>query len=208
MPSLDFRILLVTDRHQTQGRSLSTMLAQAVAGGVRAIQVRERDLSTRELLRLTQEIRTHTGLHAVQLIMNDRVDLVLALELDGVHLRANSMPTAVARRLLGAQRLIGISAHSLAEVRQANEEGADYVVYGPIFETPSKRAFGPPLGLDALESACRASRVPIFAIGGITRDRVQDVYRRGASGIAVIGAILNQENVVSAAKELCADSEK
>ena len=100
--------------------------------------------------------------------MNDRIDLVLALGLDGVHLRANSLPLCMARQLVGTGRLVGISTHSIEEVRQANQDGADYVVFGPIFETVTKRRFGAPLGLEALADACRRSTIPVFAIGGVT----------------------------------------
>lgn len=202
MSSVSFRILLVTDRHQTHV-PLSAALSEAVLGGVRAIQVREREMPLRELLALVQDIQRAVELYSVRLIMNDRLDLVLALDLDGIHLRGNSIPAPVARRLLGPHRLVGVSTHSLEEVRQANEDGADYVVFGPIFDTPSKRPFGPPLGLDALEAACAASHIPVFAIGGITRERIPDAWRKGAYGVAVIGSILMREDVAAAARELC-----
>jgi thiamine-phosphate pyrophosphorylase len=201
MPPVDFRLLLVTDRHQLQGRSLATVLSQAILAGVPAIQLRERDLPTGELLFLAQEIHALAAPRAVPLIVNDRVDLVLALDLDGVHLRANSLPVSVARHLIGPDRLIGISTHSVEEVRWANNDGADYVIFGPIFDTPSKRSFGPPLGLDALADVCRESTIPVFAIGGITSERVHDARRAGAHGVAVIGALLTRDDIGVAARE-------
>jgi thiamine-phosphate pyrophosphorylase len=204
MPPVDFRLLLVTDRRQTRGRSLSSVLRSAVEGGVPAIQLRERDLPTVELLALTRELRSITTSRAVPLIMNDRVDLVLALSLDGVHLRADSLPVSVARRLVGAGRLVGVSTHTMQEVSQANQEGADYVVFGPVFDTPSKRPFGAPVGLAALAEVCHRSTVPVFAIGGVTRARVPDVRRAGAHGVAVIGAILDRDDVAAATSELVA----
>lgn len=207
MPPINFRLLLVTDRHQTQGRALSMVLQQAVKAGVPAIQLRERDLSTQDLLALTKEVQVMTAPRSIPLLVNDRIDLVVALNAAGVHLRSNSMPVSVARRLLGVQRLIGISTHSLSEVRQANDEGADYVVLGPVFETPAKRQFGPPLGLNLLEAACGESRVPVFAIGGINAARAQDARRAGAHGVAVIGAILARDDIAVATKELLASLE-
>jgi thiamine-phosphate pyrophosphorylase len=207
MSPVNFRILLVTDRHQAHA-SLPAVLLEAALGGVRAVQVRERDMPSRALLALVQEIQESIKPHGVRLIMNDRLDLVLALDLDGVHLRGNSVPTPVARRLLGPHRLVGVSTHSVAAVRQANEEGADYVVFGPIFETPSKRPFGPPLGLDALATACAASQIPVFAIGGITLERLSEVCGEGAHGVAVIGAILMRDDVAAAARGLCAEMTK
>lgn len=207
MSPVDFRLLLVSDRQQTGDRSLSSVLKQSVEAGVPAIQLRERDLPTTELLLLAQEVQAITASRAVPLIMNDRVDLVLALDLDGVHLRANSLPVSVVRRLIGAHRLIGISTHSVDEVRQANQDGVDYVVFGPIFDTPSKRSFGPSVGLDALNDVCRQSTVPVFAIGGMTSARVRDVRRVGAHGVAVIGAILARDDVAAATSELLASLE-
>jgi len=202
MPPVNFRLLLVTDRHRTRGRSLPSVLKQAVNAGLPAVQLRERDLSTSELLLLAQEIRSITSRRAVPLIINDRVDLMLALNLDGVHLRANSLPISAVRRLAGADRLIGISTHSLAEVQEANGEGADYVVFGPIFDTPSKRQFGSPVGLEQLAEVCSRSAVPVFAIGGVTRAFVPDVLRAGAHGVAVIGSILDRDDAAAATREL------
>jgi thiamine-phosphate pyrophosphorylase len=201
MPPVNFRLLLVTDRHQLQGRSLSTVLSYAITAGVPAIQLRERDLPTGELLSLAQEVHALAAPRAVPIILNDRVDLVLALNLDGVHLRADSLPVSVARRLVGPDRLIGISTHSVEEVRGANRDGADYIIFGPIFDTPSKRSFGSPLGLDALADVSRESTIPIFAIGGIACERVRDVRRAGAHGVAVIGALLNRDDIGEAVRE-------
>ena len=202
MPPVNFRLLLVTDRHRTRGRSLPSVLKQAVNAGLPAVQLRERDLPTSELLLLAQEIRSITSRRAVPLIINDRVDLMLALNLDGVHLRANSLPISAVRRLAGADRLIGISTHSLAEVQEANGEGADYVVFGPIFDTPSKRQFGSPVGLEQLAEVCSRSAVPVFAIGGVTRAFAPDVLRAGAHGVAVIGSILDRDDAAAATREL------
>ncbi len=200
MPPVHFRLLLVTDRHQTRGRPLPEILHHAIAAGLPAIQLRERDLPTGELLSLAQEIRALAVLRTVPLILNDRVDLVLALGLDGVHLRSDSLPVSSARRVLGSDRLIGISTHSVDEVRRANQDGADYIIFGPIFDTSSKRSFGPPLGLDLLAEVCRESTVPIFAIGGITCERARAVRRAGAHGVAVIGALLTHDDIGDAVR--------
>ena len=169
--------------------------------GVPAIQLRERDLPTGELLSLAREVHALAVPRAVPLILNDRVDLVLALNLDGVHLRANSLPVSTVRRLIGPDRLIGISTHSVEEVQRANHDGADYIIFGPIFDTPSKRSFGSPLGLSVLADVCRDSMVPIFAIGGITSERVRDVRQAGAHGVAVIGALLMCADIGAAVHE-------
>ncbi|UVT16789.1 MAG: thiamine phosphate synthase [Nitrospira sp.] len=201
MPSVNFRLLLVSDRTQAGDRSLPSLIRQAVGAGLPAVQLRERDLSTNELLRLAQDIQAVTKPGSVSLIMNDRVDLLMALDWDGVHLRADSLPSVAVRRVIGPHRLIGVSTHSVEEVRSANHGGADYVVFGPIFDTPSKRSFGPPLGLDRLSDVCRQSRIPVFAIGGMTSERVRDVRRAGAHGVAVIGALLTRDDIGAAVRE-------
>jgi thiamine-phosphate pyrophosphorylase len=204
MRSVSFRLLLVTDRTQTGGRPLPSLIQQAVDAGLPAVQLRERDLSTGEVLALARAIQSITAPRAVPLIVNDRVDLALAMNVDGVHLRANSLPVSVARRLIGADRLVGVSTHSLDEVEQANRDGADYVLFGPIFDTPSKRSFGPPLGLSALTEVCRRSAIPVFAVGGVTSMSASDIRRAGAHGVAVIGAILTHDDVAAATRGMLA----
>lgn len=201
MPAVNFRLLLVTDRTQVGGRSLPSLIQQAVSAGLPAVQLRERDLSMGELLPLAREIQSITTSHAVPLIVNDRVDLMMALNLDGVHLRSDSLPPVPVRRLIGPHRLMGVSTHSVEDVRCATQSGADYVVFGPIFETPSKRSFGPPLGLDLLADVCCRSSIPVLAIGGITCERARDVRRVGAHGVAVIGALLTRDDIGEAVRE-------
>lgn len=202
MPPVDFHLLLVTDRTLARGRSLSSALQDAVGAGVPAIQLRERDLPALELLSLAKQLHVMTRGPAVPLIINDRVDIAVALDLEGVHLRASSLPVQAARRVIGPHRLIGVSAHSVEEVQRASNDGADYVIIGPIFETPSKREFGAPLGLSVLADACRHSSVPVFAIGGITRERIETVCDAGAFGVAMIGGILGRADVAMAASEM------
>ncbi len=201
MPRVDFPLYLVTDRRQTGGRPLAPLVGQAAAAGLRTVQVRERDLATRDLLALSAELRAMMQAQGGRVMINDRADLVLALGADGVHLRADSLPVKVVRRLLGPERLIGVSAHSLDEVVRAESDGADFVVLGPVYDTPSKREYGPPIGLHLLEAAGRRCRIPVFAIGGITAARVAEVRRAGAYGVAVVSAILSAESAASATRQ-------
>jgi thiamine-phosphate pyrophosphorylase len=202
MPGVDFRLLLVTDRHQTNGCPLVPLLQRVLEAGMPAIQLRERDLSARELVTLAREVQAVTASRRSQLLINDRIDVALALEGVGVHLRSNSLPVAVARQLLGAQCLLGVSVHAVEEVLSAQSQGADYVILGPIYETPSKQMFGPPLGIHTLEKACRLVRIPIVGIGGVTAARAREMRRVGAFGVAVITAILGADDVESATREL------
>jgi thiamine-phosphate pyrophosphorylase len=202
MPQLESRLFLVTDRHQTNGRPLVPLLQRVLTTAAPAIQLRERDLSARELVTLAREVQAVTASRSSHLLINDRIDVALALEGVGVNLRSNSLPVLVARQLLGAQRLLGISVHAVEEAVQAELQGADYVIFGPIYETPSKRMFGPPLGIHTLEKACRLVRIPIIGIGGVTVARAREMRRAGAFGVAVITAILSAADVESATREL------
>ena len=202
MPSLESRLLLVTDRQQTKGRPLVSVLAQALKAGKPSIQLRERDLCAKELLALADEIQQLTGPRGVQLVINDRLDVALSLEGAGVHLRSNSLPVSVARRLIGPRRVLGASVHSVKEAVEADASGADYIVLGPIYDTPSKQRYGPPLGLSALEGAARAVRVPIVGIGGVTAARARDMRLAGAFGVAVVTAVLSADDVEGATRAL------
>jgi thiamine-phosphate pyrophosphorylase len=202
MPSLESRLLLVTDRQQTKGRPLVSVLAQALKAGRPSIQLRERDLCAKELLALADEIQQLTGPRGVQLVINDRLDVALSLEGAGVHLRSNSLPVSVARRLIGPRRVLGASVHSVKEAVEADASGADYIVLGPIYDTPSKQRYGPPLGLSALEGAARAVRVPIVGIGGVTAARARDMRLAGAFGVAVVTAVLSADDVEGATRAL------
>lgn len=165
------------------------------------VQIREKDLDTRPLIELVQHLMPLIKRHQGKVFVNDRIDLAMALDADGVHLRSDSLPLPLARRLLGQEKLIGISTHSVEEVRKAESEGADFIVLGPIFETSSKRMYGPPLGLHTLETACRTSRLPIFAIGGLNPTHVPSVLASGAYGVAVISAILQAPSIVDRTHE-------
>ncbi|MEY4705150.1 MAG: putative thiamine-phosphate synthase [Nitrospirota bacterium] len=196
------RLLVVTDRHQTKGRPLVPLLQRVLSVAAPAIQLRERDLSARDLVTLAREVQAVTNSCGSPLLINDRIDVALALDGVGVHLRSNSLSLAVARQLLGANRLLGISVHGVEEAVQAELQGADYVVLGPIYETPSKQMFGPPLGIHALEKACRLVRIPVIGIGGVTAARAREMRQAGAFGVAVITAILGAVDVESATQEL------
>ena len=200
MSRIDFPLYLITDRHQTFDRTLNELIDLSLSAGLRAVQLREKDLDTRPLLRLGQEILGLARKWNALLIINDRIDLTLALGADGVHLRAESLPVATARRLLGPDRLIGVSTHSVEEAVTAGIEGADFAVLGPIYDTPSKRSYGSPIGLRPLEEASGRCAIPIFAIGGITASRIPDVLRAGAFGVAVVSAILSAHDAQSATR--------
>lgn len=164
--------------------------------------MRERDLGTRELLALAEPIQRTLAVQGAKLLINDRVDLAMALPSSGVHLRETSLPPAVVRRMLASDQLLGVSVHSVDGARAAEDQGADFVVLGPVYETPSKREFGAPLGLRVLESAASRVCIPIFGIGGVTAARAREMRRAGAYGAAVISAVLAADDIASATREL------
>jgi len=188
---IDFSLYLITDRTQVAaGHTLTSAVEAALQGGVKTVQLREKDLPAAELLPLARQLRDLTRRYETRLLINDRIDLALAVQADGVHLGGHSMPTDAARRLVGPDLLIGVSTHSCADISRAAALGADFVTFGPVYATPSKAAFGRPQGLQALAEACRGSALPVFALGGITPERAAEVMRVGAAGIALIAAIL------------------
>jgi thiamine-phosphate pyrophosphorylase len=195
------RVYLVTDRTQTRGRPLLDVIERALSGGVRAVQLRERDLDTRELTALAHQLRAVTRDHGALLLINDRIDVALACDADGVHLPTHSFTVRDARQLLGAHRLVGVSTHHRAELATAIRDGADFAVFGPVYDTPSKQQYGAPVGLGAFAAAAQQS-IPVLAIGGVTREHVRDLRARGAGGVAVIRAILAADDPAIAAREM------
>jgi thiamine-phosphate pyrophosphorylase len=204
--AIDFSLYLISNRQAVpRNRTLSEVVEQALAAGVRAVQLREKDLSAAELLRLAGELRRLTRRYGARLLINDRLDVALAARADGVHLGESSLPTAEARRLLGPQALIGRSTHHLEDALQAGREGADFVTFSPIYFTPSKAAYGAPQGLAALQQVCAACPLPVFALGGLRRERIGEVRAAGAAGIALISAIVAAPDPGRAARDMLAE---
>lgn len=196
MKDIGFRLYLITDRKLFVGRrAFFSAIEEALKGGVRAIQLREKDLETRALLDMAYRLKKLADRHGAKLFINDRVDVALSVGADGVHLGRSSIPVSAARKLVGKGMLIGASTHSVEEAAQAEHEGADFVTFGPVYETPSKMRYGRPLGTDVLRRAKDEISLPVFAIGGIRKERVADVLKSGTHGIALISAILSSGDV-------------
>ena len=187
----DYSLYLVTDRRLSLGRSTVEVVAAAVSGGVTCVQLREKHCSTREFLEEARRVRELLVGTGVPLIINDRLDVALAVAADGVHLGQNDMHISDARRLVGERLVIGISAESMADAIRAEAEGADYIGVSPVFTTPTKMDTAPPLGLEGLREIRRAVSLPLVAIGSIRHDNAAEVLRAGADGLAVVSAIVS-----------------
>lgn len=202
MPTPTFDLYLVTDRTQTNGRDPLAVLEQALAGGVKAVQLREKDLSGKALFELAEKTRRLCDRYQASLLINDRIDVALAVDAAGVQLTGVSLPVDVARSLLGPQKLLGASTHSLQEARQAQTDGADFILFGPVYFTQSKAAFGSPQGLQALKKILENVRLPVYAIGGIKAEHIADLRNLGVRGVALISAIIAADDPKEAAASL------
>ena len=194
-------LVLVTDRRATGGRDLLDVVAAALDAGLPAVQLREKDLPGGPLLALAERLRAVTARAGALLLVNDRLDVAVAAGADGVHLGGGSVPVDVARRLLPAGALVGVSTHAPAE---AADTTADFAVFGPVYATPSKAAYGPPQGEARFRTAAATARVPLLAIGGVTAAQVAALRAAGAAGVAVIRAILAAEDPARATRVLLA----
>jgi thiamine-phosphate pyrophosphorylase len=183
------RLMVVTDRSLCS-RPLVEAVEAALRGGANAVMLREKDLPAQALYELAVALREATRRAGALLIVNDRADVALAAGADGVHLGWQSLRVAKTREIVGRDRLIGVSTHSAAEVREAERAGADYVTFGPVFSTPSKAGLVAVQGLDGLRRACQGRGIPLIAIGGIDAANAGEVVSAGADGVAAIRAIL------------------
>jgi thiamine-phosphate diphosphorylase len=203
-------LYVLTDRELARGRPETEVVAQAIAGGATMIQLRAKTLTTWDMLQAAREVRRVTLAAGVPFILNDRVDVALAADSDGVHvghIGQEDLPPDIARRLLGPARIVGVSVATPEEARLAEELGADYVAVGPIYQTATKADAGAGLGLAGVRAVRTATRLPVVAIGGITAAMAGEVVRAGADGVAVIAAVVAAEDIAEAARAMRAEVE-
>jgi thiamine-phosphate pyrophosphorylase len=198
---MDLKLYVITDEKVGLSRSHSFLAEEALKGGATAIQLRDKEKGGRELYRIGVKIRELTRRYKALFIVNDRLDIAMAVGADGVHLGTEDLPVSVARRIAGKNFIIGASVSSPEEALLAEKEGADYISAQSIFRTSSKENVKI-IGLEGLRSIINASSLPVIAIGGINKDNVKDVIRNGAKGIAVISAAVSEEDVKKAVEEL------
>lgn len=202
-------LYLITDRraflrsveitHEDLPRLQLDAIGKAARAGCQLIQIREKDMSAKALGAFTLAAIERARPHGARVLVNDRFDVAMATGADGVHLRASSIPAREVRAIAAKKGLndflIGVSTHSIVEARRAEEEAADFIVCGPIYDTPSKRAFGAPLGLDVFAEIRNAVKIPVLALGGINLSNYHGLLRRGAAGIAAIGLFVDPDNL-------------
>ena len=196
------KLYLVTDRELSLGRSLEEVVSEAVAGGVTIVQLREKDASTGEFVELAFGLKEILKPYNVPLIINDRVDVALAVDAAGVHIGQSDMPCEIARKLLGPDKIIGLSVENMDDLLKANILDVDYVGISPVYGTPTKTDTAEPFGLEGLRRAVELSVHPTVAIGGMNASTITDVIAAGVDGVAVVSAICSAESPRLAAKDL------
>jgi len=198
----DLRLYLVTDRPLSLGRDIDWIVEEAVKGGATMVQLREKDCSTREFIELAAKLKETLKPLGIPLLINDRIDVALAVDADGVHIGQSDMPYKTARALLGPDKIIGLSVENMEDIRVANELDVDYVGISPVYSTHTKTDTAAPFGLEGLREAVKLSVHPTVAIGGMNMKTAKDVMACGTDGIAVVSAIVSADSPCEAARNL------
>lgn len=201
---MDFGLYLVTDQRLSKGRTTQEVVRQAIEGGAKTIQLREKGMSARDMVKLGREIRRITWDANVTFLINDRADIALLVEADGIHLGQDDLSIEDARRLLGDEAVIGVSVDTVEEAIAAERMGVDYIALGPVFPTSTKTDTGPVTGLRGLSLVREKVKAPLVAIGGINRENAEQVLRAGADSLAVITGLTAEPDITLAARELSA----
>ena len=202
MRGVDLSVYVITDRAAGRGRTHEQMAAAAIAGGATVVQLHEKTLTTGQFVTAAERTLQIARRAGVPLVINDRVDVALAVDADGVHVGPDDLPVAVTRRLLGPHKIVGASAGTVQEAVTAERDGADYVGVGSVFATSSKADAGEPIGIAALREIVRAVHVPVVGIGGIGPGNAAAVIAAGAAGVAVISAAVGADDITAATRRL------
>ncbi len=199
---MDWTLYVITDAQLSRGRSHLEVAREAIKGGASLIQFRDKEMTTRQLVETAGKIKELTEGADIPLIINDRLDVALAVDADGVHVGQDDMPAALARQLIGPHKILGVSASTVEEARQAEREGANYVSASPVFTTPTKPDAPPPTGLEGLRAIVEAVNLPVIAIGGIDEKNAAEVMEAGAQGVAVISVVVSALDIAATARRL------
>lgn len=199
---LDLSLYLVTDRSLTLNRPLLEVVEQAVKGGVTVVQLREKDCSSKDFYEEAEKLKKLLSSYSVPLIINDRLDIALAVDAEGLHIGQHDIPYPIARKLLGKNKIIGLSIENLKDMERANEWDVDYIGLSPVFNTSTKTDTAKALGLEGVRQLTNISKHPSVGIGGINHFNAASILQAGANGLAVVSAIMSQPDPMEAAKEL------
>ncbi len=200
MPKVNFRLYVITNRQLCGDRTLTEVVGEVCRGGVKAIQLREKDLPAKSIFNLAQEIQQICKRTGAKLLINDRFDIAGAVGADGVHLTSKSLPVEIVRKNFNSDKLVGVSTHSLEEARRAQDSGADFVLFGPIYPTPSKAAYGHAQGLTKLQEVAKSVAIPVFAVGGMTPEKAKECVESDAFGVAVISSVISTRDISATLK--------
>lgn len=200
-PEIDYTLYLCTDRSLMTTDTIEESVELAVKGGVTVVQLREKDCSSREFYEMAVRVKEITDAYEVPLLINDRADIAMAVGADGVHLGQDDLPVQAARGLLGSDKIIGATAHTVKEAVRAWKSGADYLGAGDVFGTSTKQD-ARRLSLEELTEICQSVPIPVVAIGGVRADNIARLRPTGAKGAAVISAVVGQKDITAATREL------
>lgn len=199
---VDYTLYLVTDRGILKGKDLFSAVQEAIAGGVTLVQLREKSISSLDFYNIALRLKEITGYHGVPLIINDRLDIALAVNADGLHVGQEDLPLREARRLLGEDKILGYSVTTVGEAVFGQQNGADYLGAGPVYPTGSKDDAAPPIGIDTLNKIKHSVSLPVVAIGGIGAANIKEIKTSGVDGVSVISAILGSADIKGASGKL------
>lgn len=204
-PEMDYSLYVCTDRDIMTTDTLEEAVELAIKGGATIIQLREKDCTSREFYELALSIKDITDAYEVPLIINDRLDIALAVHADGVHLGQSDIPVQVARNVMGPNCIVGATANTLEKAKEAWQSGADYLGVGDVFGSVTKNDTKP-VELKELKKICDTVKIPVVAIGGISKKNIHLLKDTGVAGVAVISAVLGQTDITAAAEELISGS--
>jgi len=201
MKKIDYKLYLVTDRDVLKGRDLGKAVEDSILGGATIVQLREKDVTSREFYAIAAKIKAITDKYNVPLIINDRLDIALAVGAFGVHIGQSDMPCIIARQVLGKDKIIGVSVHTLEEALEAEKDGADYLGCGAVFSTSTKKD-ATNVSYDQLKEIKARVKIPVVAIGGINEKNLAQLKESNIDGVAIVSAILGKENIKEATENL------
>ncbi len=200
--NFDPSVYVITDTRLSAGRSIIDVVEQAIAGGATCIQLREKNYTTEQLYYAAEHLRKLTRQKGVTFIVNDRLDVALAVEADGIHLGREDLPLPAALRIMPSWMILGVTARSVEQALQFQRAGATYLGVGSVFATTTKENTGKPIGLHGLKEIARQVKIPVVGIGGINAGNAGEVIGAGAAGVAVVAAVVSAADIAAAAGEL------